>query len=32
LNELERQAITRPVLPNERLWSLQGNTVQMAAP
>jgi hypothetical protein len=32
LNELERQAITRPVLPNERLWSLQGNTVQMSAP
>lgn len=32
LEELERQAVTRPVLPNERFWSLQGNAVQMAAP
>ena len=32
LEEMERQAVTRPVFPNERFWSLQGKAVQMTAP
>ncbi len=32
LEELERQAVTRPVLPHERLWPPQGSTASMATP
>ncbi len=32
LEKLERQAVTRPVVPHERFWSLQGKAVQRTAP
>ncbi|MCF2970719.1 hemerythrin domain-containing protein [Synechococcus sp. Nb3U1] len=32
LEELERQAVTRPVLPNEQFWPLRENTVQLVTP
>ncbi len=32
LEEWERQAVTRPVLPHERLWPPQGSTASMATP
>jgi len=32
LEELERQAVTRPVLPNEQFWPLQENAVQLVTP
>ena len=32
LEEWERQAVTRPVFPHERLWPPQGSTASMATP
>ncbi|MGQ9837486.1 MAG: hemerythrin domain-containing protein [Cyanobacteriota bacterium] len=32
LEELERQAVTRPVLPSEQFWPLQENGVQIVTP